>query len=72
MSKICIKCGEQRDAIRKNKLICGSVDSMTGELNQEFGRHRFTSYSTMELKKFSDEAQAEEEHWDKLAKQENL
>lgn len=45
---------------------------MTGELNQEFGRHRFTSYSTMELKKFSDEAQAEEEHWDKLAKQENL
>jgi len=62
----CIKCRENREAIRKHKMICGSVDSQTGELNQEFGRHRFTPYSKRELDKMSAEAKKDEEIWRKI------
>lgn len=38
----CLKCGENKQGIRKHHMICGSVDSLTGELNQEWGPHQFT------------------------------
>lgn len=46
--KECVKCGETLEAIRKHKLICGSV-SYEGELMEEYGRHRFKPYSFKEL-----------------------
>jgi len=51
MTDTCVKCGEHKEAIRKYKMVCGSIDSQTGELNQEWGRHRFKPYSQQELDK---------------------
>lgn len=45
----CLKCGETKEAIKKHKMICGCVDSQTGELLHEYGKHRFKPYSVREV-----------------------
>lgn len=47
----CVKCGEEKEAIRKHQIYCGSVDPQTGELDQEWGNHRFKPFTPDELEK---------------------
>ena len=63
-NNVCVKCGETREAIKKHKLICGSV-SWEGELIDEFGRHRFKPWTEKELAEF-DKA---DKYWESLGKQ---
>lgn len=53
---VCVKCGESRSDIKKHGMICGKVN-FYGELEVEYGRHRFKPLSEKELEK-----QAEEEN----------
>jgi len=47
---ICIQCGESRDRIRKDGLICGLMSNTEAgsELIEEYPRHRFKPYSKKE------------------------
>lgn len=62
----CVKCGETRAAIRKHEMICGREDPQTGELAEEFGRHRFKPWAQSTLDKWARAARLEEEHWKKI------
>lgn len=55
INTICVKCGEEKEVIKRRGLICGSVDPQTGELDQEFGRHRFKPWTPDELEKMQQE-----------------
>lgn len=47
-SEECLKCGESFGAVRSENLICGSVDYF-GELEAEFGNHKWAKWSDKEL-----------------------
>lgn len=44
----CVKCGENKSDIKKYGMLCGRVDYF-GDLEAEYGRHRFKPYSEKEL-----------------------
>lgn len=54
----CLNCGESREAIKRNKLFCATVDPQTGECDVEYPRHRFKPYSEKELKAIAEDEKA--------------
>ena len=45
---ICLHCGQQREAIKRNKTFCATV-TYEGETDMEWSRHRFKPFSHKEL-----------------------
>ncbi len=58
----CIQCGETRAAIKEQKLFCATeTNNESGrEIDMEWPRHRFVSYSKKEL---AQQAKEDEEYW---------
>lgn len=63
---ICVKCGESRSVIKKHGMTCGKVNCY-GELEVEYGRHRFKSLSKKELKQQELEEKAIVDNWGDMA-----
>lgn len=45
---VCLHCGETRGAVKREHLICGTVDYF-GELSEEYGNHRWADWKDNEL-----------------------
>lgn len=56
-NNICVKCGESKNNIKKYGMTCGKVN-YCGELEVEYGRHRFKPLSKKELKQQESEEKA--------------
>lgn len=57
----CLNCDESRGAVRDNGIICCSVDYF-GEVDQEFGNHRWKPWTDSELSRMGIPPEAYEKY----------